>query len=77
MRIARWVPEPTNIHSEYVILISFPQQQWLHERASILRYMYIADCHVLRSSILILQRFLTTLFKIYLFIYLFICAFFG
>jgi len=24
------------------ILIAFPQQQWLHERASMLRYTYIA-----------------------------------
>jgi hypothetical protein len=42
MRIACWVSKPTNTHSEYVILIAFPQQQWLHERASILRYTYIA-----------------------------------
>jgi predicted component of viral defense system (DUF524 family) len=29
-------------HSEYVILFAFPQQQWLRERASLLRYTYIA-----------------------------------
>ena len=29
-------------HTEYVILIAFPQQQWLRERASVLRYTYIA-----------------------------------
>jgi hypothetical protein len=28
--------------SEYVILIAFPLQKWLHERASMLRYTYIA-----------------------------------
>jgi hypothetical protein len=28
----------TNTHTEYVILIDFPLQQWLHERASMLRY---------------------------------------
>jgi hypothetical protein len=28
----------TNTHSEYVIFIAFPLQQWLHERASRLRY---------------------------------------
>ena len=27
-------------HSEYVIFIDFPLQQWLHERASMLRYTY-------------------------------------
>jgi len=36
----------TNTHSEYIIVIAFPLQQWLHERASILRYTYIA-CLVL------------------------------
>jgi hypothetical protein len=28
--------------SEYVILFVFPLQQWLHERATTLRYMYTA-----------------------------------
>jgi hypothetical protein len=37
MRIACWIPKATNAHSEYVILIAFPLQQWLHERASLLR----------------------------------------
>ena len=41
-RIACWIPKATNTHSQYVILIAFPQQQWLHERASLLRYTYIA-----------------------------------
>jgi len=47
MLIACWIPEPTNAHSEYVILIAFPLQQWLHERASMLRYTYIAACLVI------------------------------
>jgi hypothetical protein len=42
MRIARWIPKATDTHSEYVILIAFPLQQWLHERASMLRYTYIS-----------------------------------
>jgi len=45
MRIACWIPKATNTHtkthSEYAILFAFPQQQWLHERASMLRYTYI------------------------------------
>ena len=41
-RIACWVPKATNTHSDCVILIAFPLQQWLHERASLLRYTYIA-----------------------------------
>ena len=38
MRIAYWVPKATDTHREYVILIAFPPQQWLHERASVLGY---------------------------------------
>jgi len=42
MRIARWITKATNTHSEYVILIASPLQQWLHERASVLRYAHTA-----------------------------------
>jgi hypothetical protein len=42
MRIACWIPKATNTHSEYVILIAFPLQQRLYERASVLRYTYIS-----------------------------------
>jgi hypothetical protein len=42
MRIAGLIPKATNTHSEYVIRIAFPIQQWLHELASMLLYMYIA-----------------------------------
>jgi len=42
MRISCWIPKATNTHSKYVIVIVFPLQQWLHERASILLYKYIA-----------------------------------
>jgi len=38
MRIACWILKATNTHSQYVILIAFPLQQWLQERASLLRY---------------------------------------
>ena len=44
MRIACWLTKATNTHSEYVIIIAFPLQQWLHERVSMLRCTYI-DCH--------------------------------
>jgi hypothetical protein len=33
MRIVCWIPEATNTHSNYVILIAFLIEQWLHERA--------------------------------------------
>jgi hypothetical protein len=39
---ACWIPKAKNTHSECVILIAFPLQRWLHERASVLRYTYIA-----------------------------------
>ena len=38
MRFACWITKATDTHSEYVILLTFPQQQWLHERFSMLRY---------------------------------------
>ena len=41
MRIASWILNTTNTHSQYVILVAFPLQKWLHERASILRYTYL------------------------------------
>jgi hypothetical protein len=49
MRTACWITKSTNVHSQYVILIAFPLQQWLHERASVLRYTYIA-CLVLGEN---------------------------
>jgi hypothetical protein len=41
MRIACWIPKATDTHSQLVIFISLPLEQWLHERASMLRYMCI------------------------------------
>ena len=35
MRISSCIPKATNTHSEYVIVIAFPKEQWLHGRASI------------------------------------------
>jgi hypothetical protein len=37
MRISYWITKATDTHWEYVLLIAFPRQQWLRERASILR----------------------------------------
>jgi len=42
IRIVCWITKATNTHSEYVIIIAFAWQQWLHERALTLRYMCIA-----------------------------------
>jgi hypothetical protein len=40
MRTACWMIKATDIslHSEYVILIAFPRQKWLRERASLSHY---------------------------------------
>jgi hypothetical protein len=49
MRVACWIPEATDTHSEYVIITAFPLQQWLQERASMLRHTYIA-CIVINQQ---------------------------
>jgi hypothetical protein len=52
MRFAWWIINATDTHSEYVILNAFPRQQWLRERASVLRYTYIACllCYCIRQQ---------------------------
>ena len=42
MRFEYRITDATDAHLEYVILIAFPLQQWLGERASLLRYTRIA-----------------------------------
>jgi hypothetical protein len=48
MHNACWITKATNTHSDYVVLIAFPLQQWLHICSSVFHYMYI----VLLTSIL-------------------------
>ena len=48
--IACWIRKATNTHSQYVILVAFPQQPWLHERASILRLYVLARLVVAESE---------------------------
>jgi hypothetical protein len=49
MHFACWVNKVTNTHSEYVVLIAFLRQQWLHECASMLHCMCIV-CFVYSTS---------------------------
>jgi len=42
MCLACWMSKATSTHSEYIILIDFPLQQWLHEHSPVLHYTYIA-----------------------------------
>jgi hypothetical protein len=44
MRFACWITKATDTHSEYVILIAFPRQQWLREHSSMLR-LYLHCLH--------------------------------
>jgi hypothetical protein len=43
MRTVGCIPKARNTHTEHAIFIAFPLKQWLHERASLLRYTYIAS----------------------------------
>ena len=45
MRIAYacWISEATDTQSKYVRITAVPQQQWLHEDASMLHFTYIAS----------------------------------
>ena len=42
MPFACYTTNAKDTHSEYVIIIAFPLQQWLSENALILHHMYIA-----------------------------------
>ena len=49
MRFICWITNATNTHSQYAILIAFPLQQRLRERASKLLHMYNAFLFPLRQ----------------------------
>jgi len=51
MRIACWISKATNTHSEYVILVVFPLQQWFHERASVL-YVHCLACFTYSATMM-------------------------
>jgi hypothetical protein len=58
MCFACWITKATHTRSEYVILIAFSRQQWLRERASMLRYTYIASCRLHWNSTIIISPLL-------------------
>jgi hypothetical protein len=46
MRIACWITEATNTHSDYVIIIAFPLHQFLHKGALNVRlYVHCLSCY--------------------------------
>ena len=55
MHYAYWLTKATDIHSEYVILIAVPLQQWLHERTTFLR-LYV-HWYLVTELILRILRF--------------------
>jgi len=61
MRIACWIPKPTNTHSQYVILVAFPLQQWLHECTSMLRLC--VHLHVLLQHVKAIRDYLQIIHK--------------
>jgi len=50
------IRKATNTYSRYVILIPFPQQQWLHERASVLHSTCIVCLVTLLSPVSSFKR---------------------
>ena len=47
MPFACWITKATDTHSEYVMPMAFPQQQWLHECASMLHlYLHGLSCTI-------------------------------
>ena len=53
MRFACWIAKATDTRSEYAILIPFSWQQWLRERASMLRDTYSAINNHIRYHVLL------------------------
>jgi len=51
--IAFCILNATGTHPEYAIFISFPLQQWLHERSWMLRYTHIACFVILHQALLL------------------------
>ena len=48
MRVGFWITKATNTHSENLIFLAFPQQQWLNERPPMAFYKHIA-CLVIHN----------------------------
>jgi hypothetical protein len=57
MRVTSWITKATDTHSEYIIIIALPLQQWLHEMPLILHSTYIA-CLIKRTLPLLNIMFL-------------------
>jgi hypothetical protein len=49
MLYAYWIPEATDTHPDYVILVDFPHQKWLSEHPSVVPYTAV---HVFYSNMI-------------------------
>ena len=56
MRFASWITKTTDRNSEYVIIIAFLQQQWLHEHASVLRHSTLSVLYFVFSRHKVSER---------------------
>ena len=74
MNIAYWILEATNTLSEYVILIAL-HEQWLHQRASMLRYTYIACILVVPHPTVILTLYVCMYVRMYVCVYMYVCMY--
>ena len=51
--LSSWLTKAADTHAEYVILISFPRQQWLRERVSVLQlYVRFLPCLHFRLTLI-------------------------
>ena len=69
MWIACLIPKTTNTYSDYAIVIDFPLQQWLHQRASVL-HLGLVYLFIHSVDTLITDYNLTTKLIIYVVIYI-------
>ena len=67
MRAECRITKATDKHSEYVIIIAFKLQQWLHQCASMLHYAFIACLVFLITeySAVVIQYFSLTAYLIF------------
>jgi hypothetical protein len=55
MRITCWIPKATNTHTDCVILIACPRQQWLGERASVLKFIHLLPVLFMCTAVSLIQ----------------------
>jgi hypothetical protein len=55
MRFAYWLAKATDTHSEYAVLTAFPQEQWLRERATMLRIRTLPQLFLPKNRELVLH----------------------